>query len=46
MEIIDSLCEACDKKRKPFMEELDLEKDEANLIKLDYRDKQYTVTEL
>jgi 26S proteasome regulatory subunit (ATPase 3-interacting protein) len=45
MEIIDTLCEAADKKPAQIIEELELETDEALGLKLEFRDKQYRVIE-
>jgi hypothetical protein len=45
LEIIDTLCEAADKKPAQMKEELDLETDEALGLKLEFRNKQYTVIE-
>jgi 26S proteasome regulatory subunit (ATPase 3-interacting protein) len=44
-EIIDTLCEAADKKPAQIIEELELETDEAVGLKLEFRDKQYYVIE-
>lgn len=45
-EIIDTLCEATEKKPSQIIDELGLDTDEANGVKLEYRDKQYNVVEL
>jgi 26S proteasome regulatory subunit (ATPase 3-interacting protein) len=44
-EIIDTLCEAADKKPAQIIEELELETDESVGLKLGFKDKQYYVVE-
>jgi 26S proteasome regulatory subunit (ATPase 3-interacting protein) len=44
-EIIDTLCDAADKKPGQIIEELDLETDESQGVRLEFKDKQYFVIE-